>query len=67
VGHLRRDDFATLRDWCRAMRPGSAAAVEVAVTAAPLNFGLFPRAVDKSTQTGIELSTEEYEEEREAP
>jgi hypothetical protein len=36
VGHLRRDDFATLRDWCRAMRLGSdATAVEVAVTAAP--------------------------------
>jgi hypothetical protein len=36
VGHLRRDDFTTLRDWCRAMRLGSdAAAVEVAVTAAP--------------------------------
>jgi hypothetical protein len=25
----------------------------------PLNFGLFPRAVDKSPQTGIELSAEE--------
>ena len=36
VGHLRRDDFTTLRDWCRAMRLGSdAAAVEVALTAAP--------------------------------
>ena len=36
VGHLRRDDFTTLRDWCRAMRLGSdAAAVEAAVTAAP--------------------------------
>jgi hypothetical protein len=36
VGHLRRDDFAILRDWCRAMRLGSdAAAVEAAVTAAP--------------------------------
>jgi hypothetical protein len=36
VGHLRRDDFITLRDWCRAMRLGSdAAAVESAVTAAP--------------------------------
>ena len=23
VGHLRRDDFTTLRDWCRAMRLGS--------------------------------------------
>jgi hypothetical protein len=29
----------------------------------PLNFGLFPRAVDKSPQTGIELSAEEDEEE----
>ncbi|SRR6266581_9523902 len=36
VGHLRRDDFTTLRDWCRAMRLGSdAAVVEAAVTAAP--------------------------------
>src|SRR4029453_3082716 len=36
VGHLRRDDFTTLRDWCRAMRLGSdAAAVEAAVIAAP--------------------------------
>jgi hypothetical protein len=36
VGPLRRDDFTTLRDWCRAMRLGSdAAAVEAAVTAAP--------------------------------
>jgi hypothetical protein len=36
VGHLRRDDFTTLRDWCRAMRLGSdAAAVEAAVTATP--------------------------------
>jgi len=36
VGHLRRDDFTMLRDWCRAMRLGSdAAAVEAAVTAAP--------------------------------
>jgi hypothetical protein len=36
VGHLRRDDFTTLRDWCRAMRLGSdAAAVEAAVTAIP--------------------------------
>ena len=36
VGHLRRDDFTTLRDWCRAMRLGSdAAAVDAAVTAAP--------------------------------
>ena len=36
VGHLRRDDFTTLRDWCRAMRLGSdAAAVEAAVTAMP--------------------------------
>jgi hypothetical protein len=35
VGHLRRDDFTTLRDWCRAMRLGSdAAVVEAAVTAA---------------------------------
>ena len=35
VGHLRRDDFTTLRDWCRAMRLGSdAAAVEAAVTVA---------------------------------
>ena len=36
VGHLRHDDFTTLRDWCRAMRLGSdAAAVEAAVIAAP--------------------------------
>ena len=36
VGHLRHDDFTTLRDWCRAMRMGSdAAVVEAAVTAAP--------------------------------
>jgi hypothetical protein len=36
VGHLRHDDFTTLRDWCRAMRLGSdAAIVEAAVTAAP--------------------------------
>ena len=36
VGHLRRDDFTTLRDWCRTMRLGSdAAAVEAAVRAAP--------------------------------
>jgi hypothetical protein len=36
VGHLRRDDFTTLRDWCRAMRLGSdAAAVDAAVTATP--------------------------------
>ena len=36
VGHLRRDDFTTLCDWCRAMRLGSdAAVVEAAVTAAP--------------------------------
>ena len=36
VGHLRRDDFTTLRDWCRAMRLGSdARAVEAAVTATP--------------------------------
>jgi len=36
VGHLRRDDFTTLCDWCRAMRLGSdAAAVETAVRAAP--------------------------------
>jgi len=36
VGHLRLDDFTTLRDWCRAMRLGSdAAAVEAAVMAAP--------------------------------
>jgi hypothetical protein len=36
VGHLRRDDFTTLHDWCRAMRLGSdAAAVKAAVTAAP--------------------------------
>ena len=35
VGHLRRDDFTMLRDWCRAMRLGSdAAAVEAAVTVA---------------------------------
>lgn len=35
VGHLRRDDFTALRDWCRAMRLGSdAAAVDAAVTAA---------------------------------
>jgi hypothetical protein len=35
VGHLRRDDFTTLRDWCRVMRLGSdAAVVEAAVTAA---------------------------------
>lgn len=35
VGHLRRDDFTTLRDWCRAMRLGSdAATVEAAVTEA---------------------------------
>lgn len=36
VGHLRRDDFTVLRDWCRAMRLGSdAAAVDAAVMAAP--------------------------------
>jgi hypothetical protein len=36
VGHLGRYDFATLRDWCRAVRLGSdAAAVEAAVMAAP--------------------------------
>jgi hypothetical protein len=36
VGHLRRDDFTTLRDWCRAMRLGSdAAASEAAVRAVP--------------------------------
>jgi hypothetical protein len=36
VGHLRRDDFTILRDWCRAMRLGSdAAAVEAAAAAAP--------------------------------
>lgn len=36
VGHLRRDDFTVLRDWCRAMRLGSdAAAVEAAVMAEP--------------------------------
>jgi hypothetical protein len=36
VGHLRRDDFTILRDWCRAMRLGSdAAAVDAAVAAAP--------------------------------
>ncbi len=34
VGHLGRYDFATLSDWCRAMRLGSdAAAVEAAVAA----------------------------------
>jgi hypothetical protein len=59
VGHLR--------DWCRAMRLGSAAAaVEVAVTAAPewaVEFWRFPREVDKSPQPGIELSAEEDEEE----
>ena len=27
VGHLRRDDFTTLRDWCRAMRLGSDAEI----------------------------------------
>ena len=33
VGHLGHYDFATLSDWCRAMRLGSdAAAVEAAVT-----------------------------------
>lgn len=36
VGHLRRDDFTILRDWCRANRLGSdAAAVEASITAAP--------------------------------
>ena len=36
VGHLSRDDFLALRDWCRAMRLGSdAAAVDAAVAAAP--------------------------------
>ena len=36
VGHLGHYDFATLSDWCRAMRLGSdAAAVEAAVRAAP--------------------------------
>ena len=36
VGHLRRDDFTILRDWCRAMRLGSdAATVEAAVTIVP--------------------------------
>ena len=27
VGHLRHDDFTAVRDWCRAMRLGSDAAV----------------------------------------
>ena len=35
VGPLGHYDLTTLRDWCRAMRLGSAAAVEAAVTAAP--------------------------------
>ena len=36
VGHLGHYDFTALRDWCRAMRLGSdAALVEAAVAAAP--------------------------------
>src|SRR4030095_14923104 len=68
VGHLRRDDFTTTarlvsRHAPRFRRPPPWKLPLRLRRNEPLNFGLFPRAVDKSPQTGIELSAEEDEEE----
>jgi hypothetical protein len=68
VGHLRRDDFTTIarlvsRHAPRFRRPPPWKLPLRLRRNEPLNFGLFPRAVDKSPQTGIELSAEEDEEE----